>query len=338
MKMLEVAGARDWVIDKGLDSLIRELTDALEAEFQNWNNLYLTHRVAYHSSDGVIELMPSSDNEMYGFKLVNGHPSNPANGFQTVTAVGMLATVHNGYPTFVAEMTLLTALRTAATSALATRLLAPPDSRRAALIGTGAQSEFQAIALRNELGINHVSVYDVDPKAMEKFARNADRLGFSVEICDNAMQAARTADVITTCTADKRFATVLYDDDVKEVAHINGIGGDCPGKTELDPALLDRSDLVVVEYEPQSRIEGEIQHQGPEFKVTELHEIVNGEHPGRTADTKLTIFDSVGFAVEDLSMLKFALNDISANYPHLLRDVDLIANPDNPKDLYSLML
>jgi len=337
MKMLEVSGVSSWISEKGLAPLIRGLTDALAAEFSNWHNLYLTHRLAYHSPDGVIELMPSSDNEVYSFKIVNGHPKNPANGFQTVTAVGMLATVHNGYPTFVAEMTLLTALRTAATSALATRYLAPRNSSEAALIGTGAQSEFQAIALRNELGINHIKAFDVDAKAMEKFRRNAHELGFTVELCDSPMAAAKTADVITTCTADKRFATVLFDDDVKVVAHINGIGGDCPGKTELEPALLERADLVVVEYEPQSRKEGEIQHQGEDFPVTELHEIVNGSHPGRTPDTKLTIFDSVGFAVEDLAMLKYAHRDITENYPHLLKDVDLIANPKDPKDLYSLI-
>jgi len=337
MKMLEVSGVSAWIGEKGLALLIRELTDALAAELHNWSNLYLVHRLAYHSPDGVIELMPSSDNEVYSFKIVNGHPKNPANGYQTVTAVGMLATVHNGYPIFVAEMTLLTALRTAATSALATRLLAPPNSREVALIGTGAQSEFQAIALRNELDVNHVKVYDVDAKAMEKFRRNAEGMGFTVDVCDSPRQAAGTADVITTCTADKRFATVLFDDDVKTVAHINGIGGDCPGKTELEPALLQRADLVVVEFEPQSRVEGEIQHQGSDFPVTELHEIVNGLAPGRTPDTRLTIFDSVGFAVEDLVVLKYALADISQNYPHLLKDVDLIANPHDPKDLYSLL-
>jgi len=337
MKLLEVAGVRSWISAKGLPALIRGLTDALAAELTNWQNLYLTQRKAYHSADGVIELMPSSDNELYSFKFVNGHPRNPANGYQTVTAVGMLATVHNGYPILVSEMTLLTALRTAATSALATRLLAPPGSSEVALIGTGAQSEFQAIALQNELGVDHFKVYDVDPRAMEKFQRNAHKLGFSVDICDSPMAAAKSADVITTCTADKKFATVLFDEDVKAIAHINGIGGDCPGKTELEPALLNRADLVVVEYEPQSRMEGEIQHQGKDFPVTELHEIVNGQHPGRTPDTKLTIFDSVGFAVEDLTMLKYAYADISKNFPHLLKDVDLIANPRDPKDLFSLL-
>src|SRR5689334_4444223 len=93
-----------WVADRGAETVIRELTDALEAEFVRWESFDKTARVASHSHDGVIELMPISDTTDYGFKYVNGHPSNPARGFQTVTAFGVLADVHNGYPSFVAEM------------------------------------------------------------------------------------------------------------------------------------------------------------------------------------------------------------------------------------------
>ena len=108
-----------WVAGRGAESIIRELTESLEAEFGRWEDFDKTARIASHSRDGVIELMPINDQTTYGFKYVNGHPSNPARGFQTVTAFGVLADVHNGYPVFVSEMTVLTALRTAATSALA---------------------------------------------------------------------------------------------------------------------------------------------------------------------------------------------------------------------------
>ncbi|GMA96095.1 hypothetical protein GCM10025881_29190 [Pseudolysinimonas kribbensis] len=207
--------------------------------------------------------MPTSDYETYSFKYVNGHPSNPARGFQTVTAFGVLSQVHNGYPVLLAEMTLLTAMRTAATSAMAARHLARPDASRMALIGAGSQSEFQALAFRGALGIEDLAVWDTDPDAVSKLERNLAPLGFRIERAASGRDAVRGADVVTTCTADKALARVLEDAWIEPGMHLNAIGGDCPGKTELDPAILERGD-VFVEYTPQTRIEGEIQQLGPD--------------------------------------------------------------------------
>src|SRR5690606_22859946 len=222
-----------------------------------------------------IELMPTSDGELYSFKYVNGHPSNPARGFQTVTAFGVLADVDNGYPVFLAEMTLLTALRTAATSAMAAQVLARPDPRTLALIGAGSQSEFQSLAFRGVLGIEDLRVFDIDPAAIEKVRRNLEPLGFRVHAATSVDDAIDGADIITTCTADKARNTILRDDQVRPGVHLNAIGGDCPGKTELDAAILDRA-RVVVEFTEQTRIEGEIQQMAPDFPVTELWEILTG--------------------------------------------------------------
>ncbi|WP_125776009.1 ornithine cyclodeaminase [Antribacter gilvus] len=333
---LDVAATARWVARRGPEAVIAALTDALERDFARWPELDRRPRIATHSPEGVIELMPASDDETYGFKLVNGHPNNPARGFQTVTAIGMLADVHNGYPSFLAEMTLLTALRTAATSALAARYLAPAGARTLALIGCGSQAEFQALGMRAELGIETLRVFDVDPAAMDKLARHAKALGFDVVLADDAADAARGAQVITTCTADKQNATVLHYADVPAGVLINGIGGDCPGKTELDPAIVARAS-VFVELTEQTRIEGEIQRQAPDFPVTELWEVVTGRSPGRRSEDELVVWDSVGFAVEDWSALKYVRDDVTASAPELLQHLDLIAEPADPKDLYSLV-
>ncbi|WP_129785806.1 ornithine cyclodeaminase [Promicromonospora panici] len=333
---LDVAATARWVARRGPEAAIAALTDALERDFARWPELDKRPRIASHSTEGVIELMPTSDAETYGFKLVNGHPLNPSLGFQTVTAIGMLASVRNGYPTFLAEMTLLTALRTAATSALAARYLAPAESRTLALIGCGSQAEFQALGMRAELGIETLRIFDVDRDAMDKLARHAKALGFDVVLADDAADAARGADVITTCTADKQNATVLQDADVSGGVFINAIGGDCPGKTELDPAIVARAS-VFVELPEQTRIEGEIQRQAPDFPVTELWQVVTGAAPGRQSAEELVVWDSVGFAVEDWTALKFVLEDVTANAPELLGHLDLIAEPENPKDLFSLV-
>ncbi|GAB4085605.1 ornithine cyclodeaminase [Myceligenerans cantabricum] len=333
---LDVAGAARWAARRGPEAVIAGLTDAMDRDFAQWPGLDKRPRIATHSAEGVIELMPTADAETYGFKLVNGHPSNPARGFQTVTAVGMLARVDNGYPSFLAEMTLLTGLRTAAASALAARYLARKDSRTLALIGAGSQAEFQALGMRAELGIESLRVFDVDPAASEKLARHAKALGFEVVIASDAAEAARGADVVTTCTADKRNAVVLHDADIPAGAFVNAIGGDCPGKTELEPATTARA-RVFVEHTEQTRIEGEIQKQAADFPVTELWEVVTGRKPGRESDADLVVWDSVGFAVEDWTTLKFVAADVAATAPELLQHLDLIAEPEDPKDLFSLV-
>ena len=118
---------------------IAQIAAYIEADFLRWEEFDKTPRIAAHSDEGVIELMPTSDGETYGFKYVNGHPANMARGFQTVTAFGVLARVDNGYPVLLSEMTVLTALRTAATSAVAAKHLAPKGSKTMAMIGNGAQ-------------------------------------------------------------------------------------------------------------------------------------------------------------------------------------------------------
>ena len=124
----------------GLEKFIIELATEIEADFKRWLLFDKTPRLASHSNIGVIELMQTSDGEMYGFKYVNGHPKNTKEGLQTVTAFGLLADVQTGYPKILSEMTILTALRTAATSALVAKYLAPRNSNIMAMIGNGAQS------------------------------------------------------------------------------------------------------------------------------------------------------------------------------------------------------
>ena len=320
-----------WVARAGAERIMAEMSQTIEADFRRWESFDKTERIASHTPFGVIELMPISDPDIYAFKYVNGHPFNPARGYQTVTAFGVLADVHNGYPVFLSEMTVLTALRTAATSAMVARHLARPDSQVMAMIGAGSQAEFQALAFRAVLGIRTLRIFDVDAAASEKFVRNLGRLGFDITVCRSASEAASGADVITTCTADKTVAEVLKDADVAPGTHINTIGGDCPGKTELDPRILERGP-VFVEYAPQTRIEGEIQNVAADFPVTEFWTVLADTAPGRTSSDQVTIFDSVGFAIEDFSALRHLRADVAGT--DLAHEIDLVAAPDDPKDLF----
>lgn len=334
VRFVDVGNMSRWIAATGIESIITGMVGYLEHDFARWPLFDKSARVASHSPLGVIELMPTSDGETYGFKYVNGHPSNPSRGYQTVTAFGVLADVGTGYPTFWAEMTLLTALRTAATSVFAAKLLARKDSAVMAMIGTGTQAEFQALGFRVGLGITRLRVWDTDPAALDKFIENVAPLGFEIHRAQDARDAVRGADIVTTCTADKTNATIVTNDMVEPGMHLNAIGGDCPGKTELDVEILRRAD-VFVEFPEQTRIEGEIQQVEADFAVTELWQVLLGDAAGRTSAEQVTVFDSVGFAIEDFSALRYARDAVDGT--DFFDDLDLIAEPADPKNLYSLV-
>ena len=322
----------------GTGEFIERLAGEIEADYRRWPEFEKSARLASHSPVGVIELMPTSDGRLYSFKYVNGHPKNTAQGLLTVTAFGVLADVDTGYPLLLSEMTVTTALRTAAMSALAAKAMARPESRVMALIGNGSQSEFQAIAFHRMLGILELHLYDVDPLATTKLERNLRALPELADLriirSTSSADACRGADIVTTVTADKCNAVILTPPMIKPGMHLNAVGGDCPGKTELHGDILRMANLrVVVEYEPQSRIEGEIQQTAADFPVVEFNEIARGVAPGRTSHAEITLFDSVGFALEDYSALRF-LHVLLQEQKTFRREIDLVPELQDPKDLF----
>src|SRR3990167_5893643 len=298
----------------GLPTALARMADTIHADYLRWPAFDKCARVASHSADGVIELMPIADAKTYAFKYVNGHPKNTQGGLPTVMAFGVLADVDTGVPELLSELTLTTALRTAAMSVVAARVLARPGSRRMALIGNGAQSEFQALAFHHLMGIEEIRLFDTDPTATAKLMDNLSHTTLRLRPCGSIAQAVRGADIVTTVTADKTNATILTPDMIEPGMHINGVGGDCPGKTELHPDVL---------------------RLPADFAVTELWRVLAGETAGRDGDAQVTVFDSVGFALEDFSALRF-LRD-AARELGLGQLLPLIPGLANPKDLYQLI-
>ncbi|MEO8016136.1 MAG: ornithine cyclodeaminase, partial [Polaromonas sp.] len=268
---------------EGMVKTLQGMAQSIREDFLRWESFDKSARLASHSRDGVIELMPISDADTYTFKYVNGHPKNTALGLSTVMAFGVLADVATGLPLLISELTLTTALRTAATSAVAARALARPDSRVMALIGNGAQSEFQALAFHHLLGIDEIRLYDIDPEATAKLMRNLqtnpDTAGLRLRACSSTAEAVRDADIVTTVTADKTNATIIEADMLRPGMHLNAVGGDCPGKTEIHRGALAAA-KVFVEYEPQTRVEGDLQQMAPDFAVTELWQVLSGQKAG----------------------------------------------------------
>jgi ornithine cyclodeaminase len=196
---------------------------------------------------------------------------------------------------------------------------------------------FQAIAFNHMLGIRELRLYDIDSRATLKLERNLLRLGLHglrVVKCNSAAEAVRGADIITTVTADKRNAVILTPDMIQPGMHINAVGGDCPGKTELHADILRRPDArVIVEYAPQCRIEGEIQQLDPWFPVIELSEVLTGTAVARANRSEVTVFDSVGFALTDFSALRY-LQRINREQRDVPSVIDLVPDLDDPKDLF----
>ncbi len=332
MLILDVYDIKKIVQKTGFRDFFTKLIEVLEGDFKNWDSFNKMPRVATHFSYGVLELMPTSDDEFYAYKYVTGHPRNPKFNKTTVMATGQLSTIETGEPVMISEMTLLTALRTAATSAMAGKYLAKKESKVLCLIGTGAQSEFQALAFDTLFDIKEIRYFDIDSKAMDKFENNIKNYGFKLTKCVSAKEAVRGSDIITTITADKKNQTILIKDMIQEGMFINGVGGDCPGKTEMSRDVVEMS-RVFVEYLPQTKIEGEIQQVSDDFPTTELQEVIKGEKEGRRDDEEITLFDSVGFAIEDFSVLKLVY-ELAQKYK-IGKELDLIPKMQDPKDLFA---
>ena len=318
----------------GLAAFFQQLTLTMDNDFKRWNEFELNPRQAVHYPHGVIELMPIADNQLFSFKYVNGHPNNPQHNKLTVMATGQLSDTLTGYPALLCDMTLATALRTAATSALAAQYLANKNPSTMAIIGTGAQSEFQILALHYLTGATHIRFYDTDPQAMKKFQSNLQPYKLQLQPCNTATEALQNAEIITTATAAKLHTDVLDNSPIKPGTFINAIGGDCPGKTELNPTFLQKH-TVVVELLEQSLIEGDIQHLDDHSQVIELWKIIAGQHPGRNTAEETIIFDSVGCAIEDFSTMKVLLT--LANQHNIGKEIEIIPSLEDHKNLFAFM-
>ena len=323
------------IINKvGILKFFRELVLQLESDFKRWDEFKKSPRHAIHYPQGVMELMPTSDDQEYAFKFVNGHPGNPKNNKLSIVALGLFAEVHDGFPLMVSEMTLLTAFRTAATSALVSSYLAKQSSKSMGIIGTGSQGEFQVLAHHAQLGINQIKYFDIDPAAMDKFANNLSDADLELIPCASAEETLKDVDIITSATANKERLKIIDNSWVTDGMHINGIGGDCPGKTELEAPLLERA-KIVIEFFEQSIIEGEIQDLDENAVYAEIWEIAQGKKPGRENDSEVTLFDSVGFAIEDFSALTFLREQALSH--GIYEELDLVAALQNPRNLFGLL-
>jgi len=242
-----------------------------------------------------------------GVKIVNVHPNNPKkHGLPTVMATIVLLEPETGYPICVMDGTWLTAIRTGAGAGVATEHLAKQGQVSVGIIGAGVQARTQLMALVDVRPVSAVRVYDISPESSERFVKDMGKLvAGRLTSVSSVDEATRGVDVIVTATPAKE--PILFSKHVGPGVHINAIGADAPGKQELDTGIMTRAKVVVDDMEQASH-SGEVQTCLREGLLTrddiyaELGDIVAGKKKGRESDDEITVFDSTGLAIQDVSV------------------------------------
>lgn len=261
----------------------------------------------FERHEGDLRVMPAFLEGLgqAGVKLVNVHPRNPAvHSLPTVLATIVLISPETGEPLCIMDGTVITAMRTAAASAVATKYLARPSSRTVGVIGAGQQSFYQLDAISRVLSLEEVTIFDlVQEKADRLASLAATRLNLEAKVCATPAEAVRGKDVIVTVTPSTE--PVVKDEWMSAGMHINCVGADGPGKQELEGAILGHSRIIVDDWEQASH-SGEINvpfSRGDikrEDVAGEIGEVVAGFMEGRTSESEITIFDTTGLAIQDV--------------------------------------
>ncbi|MET0285291.1 MAG: ornithine cyclodeaminase family protein [Polyangiales bacterium] len=247
---------------------------------------------------GDFRAMPSLMGQYAGVKWVNAHPNNTASfGLPTVMGTYVLSDPRTGFPLAILDATLLTALRTGAAAAVATKHLASLPLTQVGFVGTGVQARYFRDALR-VLGEFEVLAADQDPKRADAFAQESG---------GRAVSITEAAGAPVVCIATPSRTPVITRAMVKPGAHINAMGADGPGKQELDPQILLDARVVIDELE-QSTHGGELNvpieqglYDASRIGAT-LGQVILGTQPGRTQASQITVFDSTGLAIQDVAV------------------------------------
>jgi len=246
-----------------------------------------------------------------GTKLVTVVDGNRARGLPIIQAVYVLADPETGTPLALMEAGFLTAVRTGATSAVAARHLARPDSRVIACFGAGVQARHQLLGLREVLPLAEVRVVGRDPRRAAGFVRDMrNTLGIPVDLAADPRAAVRGADVVTCATTASR--PVFRGRDLELGAHVDAVGNFRRAWRELDTITIRKSRVVVDTYEGAWEEAGDLLIPIKAGSISrrhvraELAEVVAGSRPGRTSATEITLFKSVGFAPEDAVTARLA--------------------------------
>jgi alanine dehydrogenase len=261
---------------------------------------------------GLLGVMPGmlgnlqGEGSVTGAKVISVMPGNHAHGEESHQGIVLLFEQERGRPLAILDASAVTAIRTAAASAVATRALAREDAGDLAILGSGTQARSHLEAMRAVRTLRRVRVWSRNPESAFRFAEEAgETLGLSVEPVASARGAVEEADLICTVTA--ATSPVLHGDWIAPGAHVNAVGACTPKARELDSAAVARSRLFVDRRESALAEAGDFLLARNEGAFTNDHilgevgEVLEGKVSGRRSGEEITLFKSLGIAVEDLA-------------------------------------
>lgn len=323
----------DALLDRVLDRLRTGLTAVRSGSFQALPRSGFVDR---EPSVGLLEWMPGRDDRRTTVKIVGYHPDNPAVSKPTILSVAASFENDTGHAVALADATFLTALRTGAASAIAADVLAVADAETVGFIGCGAQAVSQLHALTKVRPIRNVLLSDADPRVQASFADRIAPLGLDVEVHRvPADEAAASADVLVTCTSvAPGQGPVFQPVEPRPGLHVNAVGSDFPGKTELPGEWLRRA-FICADFPDQCLAEGECQSLTRDDIGCDLAELWCEAETFLPRRSELTIFDSTGWALED----HFALDALvqEATRLGIGTQMEIEAVSDDPYDPYGFL-
>ena len=292
-----------------MEGCIGAMEGALAALARGEVDMPLRYVFGPAGSQSLIGLMPAhraGDDPLYSLKTVCVFPDNPKRGLDAHQGTVTLFDGETGVVRAVMNASAITAIRTAAVSAVATRLLAREDTRKLAILGAGVQARSHLDSMRAVRDFDQVVLYSPTPGHAAALAEE-----FGAEAVGSAEEAVRDADVVVTAT--NAAEPVLERSWLKEGAHLNAVGGRPPQMIELDPETVAAAALFVDRRESAENEAGDYRRAleegaiGPDHIRAEVGEVLIGAKPGREDDGQLTMFRSLGLAVEDLAAAEYVV-------------------------------
>jgi len=281
---------------------MKEIIPAVEDAFRQWalGQAQMPPKSYLTVDKGDFRAMPASLPGAAGLKWVNVHPGNPARNLPTVMAVIIYNDPATGYPLAVMDGTDITAYRTGAASAVASKYLARQNSRTLGLVGAGRQSYTQLMAHAAIYDLQLIKVYDISGASVERLVRAFPQYRIEAHTLPDVM----ASDIV--CTVTPAHQPIVKKEWVRPGVHINAVGADAHGKEELDSEILNEA-IIFVDDMRQASTSGEINVPldrgllNPSRIRGSLSDLVGGLKTGRTSDKEITVFDSTGLAIEDIA-------------------------------------
>ena len=293
---------------------MKEVISAVEDAFRQWalGKAQMPPKSYLNVDKGDFRAMPASLPGAAGMKWVNVHPDNPSKNLPTVMAVIIYSDPETGYPLAVMDGTDITAYRTGAASAIASKYLARKNASTLGLVGAGRQAYTQLMAHAAIYDLKLIKVYDISEASTSRLIKAFPQYHIEAHLLPEVIDS----DIV--CTITPAHTPVVRKEWVKPGVHINAVGADAHGKEELDPEILNEA-LIFVDDLRQASTSGEINvplDKGlldPNRICGSLGDVVAGIKKGRADDREITVFDSTGLAIEDIACARMIYEKVKTN-------------------------